>query len=284
MFEYKDAFSRNVGWVTPQEQQRLRSSRVAIAGLGGVGGVHALTLARLGVGGFHIADFDIFDYANFNRQLGASVSTIGVPKISVIGRMIREVNPDADIREFPEGVSRSNIEAFLSGVECYVDGLDFFAFDARRLVFQYCQQMAVPAVTVAPLGMGAALMNFAPNGMAFDQYFNLREDDVEATMALKFLAGLSPAMLQRSYLVFPDAVDFRGKRGPSTGMACQLCAGIASTEALKILLRRGPVYNAPWVLHFDAYRCRYEKTWRPWGNRNPIQRLLIRLIRRQLAL
>ena len=47
-FSYDEAFSRNIGWVTEAEQQALRGKRVAIAGLGGVGGVHFLTLARLG--------------------------------------------------------------------------------------------------------------------------------------------------------------------------------------------------------------------------------------------
>ena len=48
-FPYEQAFSRNIGWVTKEEQARLRQKRVAIAGGGGVGGVHAMTLARLGV-------------------------------------------------------------------------------------------------------------------------------------------------------------------------------------------------------------------------------------------
>ena len=70
-FRYEQAFSRNIGWVTREEQALLRSKRVAIAGGGGVGGVHALTLARLGVTKFRIADFDTFDVPNFNRQVGA---------------------------------------------------------------------------------------------------------------------------------------------------------------------------------------------------------------------
>ncbi|MFC1684967.1 ThiF family adenylyltransferase, partial [Pseudomonadota bacterium] len=53
-FDYNDAFSRNIGWLRPEEQEVLRSKRVAIAGLGGVGGSHLLTLTRLGIGGFHI--------------------------------------------------------------------------------------------------------------------------------------------------------------------------------------------------------------------------------------
>ena len=55
LFHYESAFARNIGWVTNAEQAILRGKRVAIAGGGGVGGVHLLTLARLGIGAFHIA-------------------------------------------------------------------------------------------------------------------------------------------------------------------------------------------------------------------------------------
>ena len=57
-FNYEQAFKRNIGWVTPEEQQLLRRRRVAVAGLGGCGGSHVTTLARLGVGAFTLADFD----------------------------------------------------------------------------------------------------------------------------------------------------------------------------------------------------------------------------------
>ena len=56
-FDYNEAFSRNIGWITEQEQGILKSKRIAIAGMGGVGGSHLLTLTRLGVGNFNIADF-----------------------------------------------------------------------------------------------------------------------------------------------------------------------------------------------------------------------------------
>lgn len=52
-FDYDKAFSRNIGWVTPEEQLILRTKRIAIAGLGGVGGSHLMTLTRLGVGKFN---------------------------------------------------------------------------------------------------------------------------------------------------------------------------------------------------------------------------------------
>ncbi|MET0056427.1 MAG: ThiF family adenylyltransferase, partial [Candidatus Thiodiazotropha sp. 6PLUC10] len=79
-FDYQTAFSRNIGWVTKGEQQRLRQARVAIAGLGGVGGSHLLTLTRLGIGEFNLADFDTFAVENFNRQAGANLNTVGQPK------------------------------------------------------------------------------------------------------------------------------------------------------------------------------------------------------------
>ena len=60
-FHYESAFVRNLGWVTVAEQAVLRTKRIAIGGLGGVGGSHLLTLTRLGVGGFNLADFDRFE-------------------------------------------------------------------------------------------------------------------------------------------------------------------------------------------------------------------------------
>ena len=278
-FDYKTAFSRNIGWITPQEQLALRSKRVAIAGLGGVGGSHLLTLARLGVGSFTVADFDDFELANFNRQAGAFTSTIDQPKLKTLIKMAREINPQLDIREFPKGINRSNTDDFLAGAHIYLDGLDFFAVEARVDVFAACHRLSIPAVTAAPLGMGVALLNFLPGRMSFEDYFRMSGHD-EQEQLLRFLVGLSPAMLQQGYLIEPNAVDFNHHRGPSTPMACDLCAGVAATQVLKILLKRGNVISAPHGLQFDAYRNKYVRTWRPGGNHHPVQRLAIAVARR----
>jgi len=282
-FSYDEAFSRNIGWVTSAEQRTLQLKRVAIAGLGGVGGVHLLTLARLGIGAFNIADFDAFDLANFNRQAGALVSTIGRSKVEVLAEAALDINPELDLHLFPDGVSEGNLDKFFAGIDVYVDGLDFFAFEARRSTFAACARLGIPAITAAPLGMGVAVLNFLPGGMTFEEYFQFsgRPDQEKA---LRFLLGLSPRMLQRTYLVDPNAVAFADQRGPSTAMACHLCAGVAATEALKIMLKRGKVYSAPVVTHFDAYRGKLTRTWRPWGNRNPLQRAAIAIARRQLGI
>jgi molybdopterin/thiamine biosynthesis adenylyltransferase len=281
-FDYGTAFSRNIGWLTPEEQLALQRSRVAIAGLGGAGGGHLLSLSRLGVGHFNIADFDRFELPNFNRQVGATISHLNQPKTEVLRRLALDINPDLDVVSFPEGIHPKNMDSFLKGVDLYVDGLDFFALDARRAVFAACRDRAIPAVTVAPLGMGAALLYFDPAGMSFEHYFRL-EGRPPQEQLVRLMAGLSPRMLQTAYLAFPSAVNFAEHRAPSTPMGCELCAGIMGTEVLKILLKRGPIKAAPWGLHFDAYRQKLVRTWRPLGNANPIQLALIKLIRYTLS-
>lgn len=281
-FSYSQAFARNIGWVTEAEQGTLRRKRVAIAGMGGVGGIHLLTLVRLGIGTFHIADFDRFDIANFNRQVGATVSSLGQPKVDVLAAMAKDINPEVDIKVFPRGVDRSNLTDFLAGVDLYIDGLDFFAFTARQATFAACANLGIPAITAAPLGMGAALLNFLPGRMSFEEYF-LWGDLPDDEKALRFLVGLAPAGLHRPYLVDPSTVNLAEQRGPSSIMGCQLCAGVAATETLKILLARGKVLAAPHGFHFDAYRNRLVHTWRPGGNNHPIQRIALKIGMRQIA-
>lgn len=280
-FDYATAFSRNIGWVSTDEQASLRNKRVAIAGMGGVGGNHLISLVRLGVTQFHIADFDIFDLANFNRQVGASLSALNQPKVDVMVRLAKDINPEIEIKVF-SGVSEANLGEFLNAVDLYVDGLDFFAFEARAATFKHCFQVGIPAITVAPLGMGAALLNFLPGGMSFEQYFRW-DNCTDTEKALRFLVGLAPARLHAGYLIDPSSVNLSEQRGPSTFMACQICAGIAVTEALKILLKRGKVWAAPHGIQFDAYRNKLVRTWRPGGNNHPLQKLAIFLGKRTLA-
>ena len=283
MFTYETAFSRNIGWLTLGEQQSLRQKRIAIAGMGGVGGFHLLTLARLGVEKFNIADLDTFELANFNRQAGAGMSTLDRPKVEVLAEMARDINPECDIQIYPHGVTPENTAKFFHGVDLYVDGLDFFAFQARESIFNYCTEQGIPAVTVAPLGMSAALLNFLPGGMSFEDYFQLAGRP-ELEKAVRFLVGLAPNALHRHYLADRSRVNLAERRGPSTVMACSLCAGIAGVEALKILLGRGRVLTAPHGIQFDAYRNKMAHTWRPGGNRHPFNRLAIVIAKRMLGL
>ena len=283
VFDYATAFSRNIGWLTEAEQERLRHKRIAIAGMGGVGGFHLLTLARLGVAKFNIADLDRFELANFNRQAGAVMSTLDRPKVDVLAEMVRDVNPECELEIFPDGVNEGNLSRFFRDVDLYVDGLDAFAFDIRERVFAYCAEYRIPATSVAPLGMSAALLNFMPGGMTFEEYFQLAgKSDLEKS--IRFLVGFAPALLHRHYLVDRTRVDLKAHRGPSTGLSCEACAAVASAEALKILLGRGKVWAAPHAIQFDPYRNKLAHTWRPGGNRHPMNRLAIWIAKRQLGI
>jgi molybdopterin/thiamine biosynthesis adenylyltransferase len=278
---YAEAFSRHRGLLRMDEQEQLRKSRVAIVGMGGVGGIHLVTLARLGVGAFHIADPERFEVANFNRQYGATTHGLGRKKAEVMAEEARAINPDVDLRVQTEAIGPANIDAFLEGVDVVLDGIDFFALETRRLVFREARQRGVWVVTAGPIGFSAAWLVFSPAGMGFEEYFDFRSDGDRLDDVIAFLVGLAPRATQRGYLDLAQ-VEPRSGKGPSTALACHLCSGVAATEVLKILLRRGPVRPAPWYFQFDAYRHLLRQGWLWRGNRHPWQRLKRRLLRRRV--
>ncbi len=243
VFDYDKAFSRNIGWIGETEQSTLRRKRVAIAGMG----------------------------------------SIGRAKVEVLAGMASDINPEVDLKLFSQGVDADNLDDFFRDVDLYVDGLDFFAFEAREKVFAHCAALGIPAVTVAPLGISAALLNFLPGRMTFEEYFQI-DGHHELEKAVRFLVGLAPALLHRHYLADKSRVNLQEKRGPSTIMACQLCAGVAASEAFKILLERGKVWAAPHGIQYDGYRNKFAHTWRPGGNLNPINRLAITIAKKQLGI
>jgi sulfur-carrier protein adenylyltransferase/sulfurtransferase len=276
-FTYDAAFERNIGWFTEAEQLALRGKRVAIAGMGGVGGVHLITLTRLGIGAFNIADFDEFSLANFNRQMGANVDTIDRPKAEVMERMALAVNPELRIRRFDEGVTDANLDDFLKDVDLFVDGFDFFVMDIRRSVYKRCHELGIPAVCAGPLGMSTGFLAFAPGGMSFEQYFRM-EGCSEDEQYLRFFFGLIPKMLQRPYQADPTRLNLAKKIGPSIGAACELCAGVAAITAVKFLLRRGDPKPAPLNHQYDPFRGILATTKLRWGLAGPWIGLKLKLI------
>ena len=282
-FDYGEAFSRNLGWLTPQEQQTLRRARVAVAGMGGAGGVHVQGLVRLGVGALTLTDYDAFEVANFNRQAGAAMSTVGQPKVEVMAKHALDVNPEMDVRIFPDGINEGNLADYLEGVDLLIDAIDFFANPLRPSLYQAARARGIPVVCSAPLGAGASLICFLPGGMAFEDYFGFAGCD-DVTMAVRFLVGMSPRLPHRHYLAYPEIVDFVKRRVPSLGMACQFTAGMAVTATMKLLLQRGRVRGAPHSYQFDAYLGRYYRCWRPGGFHNPLQKLAERIVISRLEL
>ncbi|MBE7461929.1 MAG: ThiF family adenylyltransferase [Planctomycetes bacterium] len=235
-FVYETAFGRNLGLITESEQAKLAALRVGLPGLGGVGGAHLQALARLGVGAFSLADPDAFEVANFNRQLGASLQTLGRGKADVAVETAQGINPEADVRVFRECVTAANAAEFLDGVDVVVDGIEFFHMDDRRALYAACRARGIPVVNAGPVGYGAAVLVFTPDGPSFDRYFGLSDEMTKAEKLIAFGLGLAPGF---GGGVDPRYVDLERSRGPALAPSCMLCAAAAGMEVLKLVTGRG---------------------------------------------
>jgi molybdopterin/thiamine biosynthesis adenylyltransferase len=278
---YAQAFQRNLGLIAADEQEVLRNACVAVAGVGGVGALHLLALARMGVGRFHIADFDTFELTNFNRQFGATIDTIGRQKIEVMQEMVRGINPGVDLGLFCDGVQPDNIERFLEDVHVVVDGLDFFAFEHRRLLFSQARSMGLYVLTSGPVGFGSTLQIFSPKGMSFDEYFGFHDGMSEFDKFVAFATGLAPAAFARRYMDL-SKVKLSAARGPVVAPSCILSSALVATETVNILLRRRPVQAVPHYFQFDMLLHKYRKGYLAFGARNPMQYVKRFVLRRTM--
>jgi molybdopterin/thiamine biosynthesis adenylyltransferase len=252
-FDYDVAFGRNLGLVSRDEQEQLRRTRVALPGLGAVGGAHLQVLTRMGVGAFHLADPDVYEVANLHRQVGATLHTVGRPKVDVMAEVCRSINPEASIEVFPAGVGPGNLGRFLEGVDVVVDGIEFFAIAARRELYRACRARGVPVVNCGPVGYGAAVLVFTADGPSFDEFFQIDDAMTRAEQLLAFGLGLTPGLIRD---VDPRALDVENERGPALASAVFLCAATAGTEVLKLRTGRGRATLASRALYFDPFRGR----------------------------
>jgi len=279
-WSYDEAFSRHSGLISPEQQQKLRHSCVAIAGMGGVGGCHLATLARLGITRFRIADPDHYDVANTNRQYGAKSSTVGEPKVEVMSKIARDINPEIEIDAWHRPLALDNCHEFLDGVDVLLDGMDLLKTDVRRTVFKVAAEQGTHVVTAGPFGFSIGWMVFEPGGIGFDDYFDMHDGQTPFEQMLNFIGGLTPDTL---YLKYMDVTkeQFTDKSIPSLGLACQMCAGVAATEVTKILIGVGRVKAAPYYFQFDALLQKFRHGKLRGGNRHPKQRLKLWLAKRQ---
>lgn len=275
----EEAFSRNIGLLTQAEQEKMANAKVGIPGMGGVGGVHLITMVRTGVCRFNIADFDIFEPVNINRQYGARIPHFGASKLEVMKEEALQINPYLEIHEFPDGLKESNIDEFLDGVDVVLDSLDFFEFHIRRLLFNRAREKGIYVITAGPLGFSSAMLIFSPHkGMSFDEYFNITEDMEPKDQYLSYAVGLAPRATHIKY-IDPSRVDLESKTGPSLNISCQICSGMAATEAVRIILNKKPIKPVPYYFQFDPYVRKYRSGKLFLGNRNPVQRLKMKVVK-----
>lgn len=281
-FDYQTAFKRNIGWLTPSEVNLIKDCRIAVAGLGGAGGIHLMTLSRLGFQKFNIADLDVYELINFNRQIGASLSTLGQSKTDVMKNMLLDINPNTQIKIIKNYITPENIDTLLEDCDIYVDSIDIFSLDTRMLIFERCRQLGIPAITAAPIGMGVSYLTFQPSEYTFNDYFNFSENDHFDDNFVSFLIGLNPTLCSSRYLMDPSVVNIKNHDTTSLMIGCNLVAGVVATEILKIVLARGKVYYAPYYQLFDAYLHKHKIGRLYFGNKNPIQKIKHRIIKKRL--
>lgn len=126
---YEELFSRNLGIFTPEQQERIRGLRIAVAGCGGLGAPVAHLLARLGVCELRLADPEDFEPSNINRQWAAYVDTLGMNKASAVAAELQRINPDIHVRVFADGLLDENLSDFLDGADAVIDALEFFELE-----------------------------------------------------------------------------------------------------------------------------------------------------------
>jgi len=271
-FHYETAFARNLGWITPEEQQILKNSCVAIAGLGGAGGFQIQALARLGIGAFKIADPDSFEMTNMNRQLGATMETLGRSKADVLRDMILAINPEATVTVLKERINQDNVRSFLEHANLAIDGIDFFEQKAKWLFFRACREAGMPAATCCPLGFGASVLTFLPGGMPYEEYFDLHESMEDEPLRLAVAFGLSPKPFCFKYMA-PDAFQPEKRLAGSVSPGLMLVGCITATEAVKILTGKYPPLKCPAIFQVDLLTHRVSRKIYRNGMKGPWMRL-----------
>jgi tRNA A37 threonylcarbamoyladenosine dehydratase len=104
----------------PEGLEKLHNANVLVVGLGGVGSFAAEFLARAGVGKMTIVDGDVVDITNINRQLPALHSTIGQPKVTIVGDRLMDVNPELQLTRIQEFLSPERAFEIISDEYDYV--------------------------------------------------------------------------------------------------------------------------------------------------------------------
>ena len=108
----QDQFKRTSLLVGEEGINKLKCARVAVFGIGGVGGYVCEALARSGVGTFDLVDNDVVSESNINRQIIATHNTIGMPKVLAMKERILSINPDANVNIYQDFVLETNIDNF----------------------------------------------------------------------------------------------------------------------------------------------------------------------------
>ncbi|HEX8242771.1 MAG TPA: molybdopterin-synthase adenylyltransferase MoeB [Longimicrobium sp.] len=216
--------------VGPVGQRRLKESRVLVVGAGGLGSPVAMYLAAAGVGTLGIADFDVVDTTNLQRQVIHGTSDVGRPKLDSARDRISEINPHVRVVPHPERLTSENALDVVGDYEVVVDGTD--NFPTRYLLNDACVLLGRPNVYGSILRWeGQASVFWAPRGPCYRCLF-----------AEPPPPGLVPNCAEGGVL----------------GVLPGIVGSIQAAEAIKLLLNVGEPLTGR-LLIFDALRMRFRE-------------------------
>jgi molybdopterin/thiamine biosynthesis adenylyltransferase len=256
-FDYNEAFGRNFGLLADGDLNVIRTVRIGIGGLGGCGSNHLIALTRMGFERFAIADPDVFELANMNRQAGASLSALGKPKVDVMTELVHGINPNADIITFSEGLNDEVIEEFSTISDIGVNAIDWFRVDLYAPYHNaFLRKEKYSIIGAAPFSFGCALTVMGPGSPTFEEVFKIDPSDSIEDRLRKFTAGMTSEQYAQQYLA-PGINTIKNPisstRIASSASAIYLCTALTAAEVLFIVTGRRPPTLAPRILQMDMF-------------------------------
>lgn len=168
-------FNRTELLLGEETMERIRSKRVIIFGVGGVGSWCAECLVREGIEHLTLVDSDVVCVTNCNRQLMATTKTIGEPKVEALRRRLLEINPEADILALQKSYSDETANDFeLESYDYVIDAIDSLK-DKINLIIQATNK------SVLFSSMGAAL-RIDPTKVRVSEFWKIKGDPLAAAM------------------------------------------------------------------------------------------------------
>ena len=235
--DFSERYSRHLrlAEVGLDGQQRLQASRVLLVGAGGLGSPAAFYLAAAGVGSLRIADDDVVDLSNLQRQILHTDARIGMAKVDSAAAALTALNPRTLVEAVNERVTSGNVERLLDGVDVVVDGAD--NFPVRYLLNDACVKLGKPLVY-------GAVHRFEGQVSVFD-------------------AGRQRGVAPCYRCLFPQPPPPEAAPNCSEAGVLGVLPGVIgmlqATEAIKLVLGIGEPLRGR-LLQFDALAMRFRET------------------------
>jgi molybdopterin/thiamine biosynthesis adenylyltransferase len=168
-----ERYSRNFDTLTRPQQAQLASSRVAVLGLGGLGGGVSEMLARTGVGHLTLIDGDVFEPSNLNRQLFCTEEVLGISKALAAEKRIRAVNSQVKITAVHQYADDDTFYDLIKDCDLVVDCLD--SIPARFMLEHAAKKAQIPLVAGAIAGVTGQVTVIFPQDKGYELIYGKKE-------------------------------------------------------------------------------------------------------------